>query len=267
MKIRILTIGDIVGKPGRQIIKDRLRSYCQENRIDFVVGNAENASGGSGIMPSEAEELHAAGINVLTGGDHVWAKREILPYIHQHPTLLRPANYPAEQPGRGYHVYEMPSGAKIGVIHLQGRVFMKILAGCPFTAATEAVNEIQRHTRMIVVDMHAEATSEKIAMGWHLDGKVSFIYGTHTHIQTADERILPQGTAYITDCGMTGPYDSVIGRRTDVVLRSFISQMPNRFEVATGDVRLCGAVATVDVSTGRAEDIKRVILAENGTTR
>lgn len=259
-KIRILGIGDVVGKPGRTIVRDRLKKYCAQEGIGFVIANVENVSGGSGVTPNEADEMFQVGCNVLTCGDHVWAKREIIPYMEDCPALLRPANYPEEQPGRGHTVLELPGGLKIGVMHIQGNVFMNTPAANPFKTAQRLYEEMSKQTKIIVLDMHCEATSEKIAMGWFLDGKASFVFGTHTHIQTADERVLPNGTAYITDCGMTGPYESVIGRRVDRVLHRFVTGMPAHFEVATGDVRLCGAVATIDVETGRAEAVKRVVL-------
>ncbi len=267
MNVRILAIGDVVGRPGRNIIKDRLAEYCRRELVDCVIANGENLSGGSGLMPAEADELFKAGVHVITGGDHIWAKKEIVPYIDRTPHLIRPANYPAEQPGRGATVVETVKGPKVGVIHLQGRVFMNTPADCPFQAARRILVDLKAKTPIVAVDMHCEATSEKIAMGWWLDGQVSFVFGTHTHIQTADERVLPQGTAYITDCGMTGPYESVIGRRVDRVLHRFTTGMPAHFEVATGDVRLCGALATVDSETGRAVDVRRVVVLENGTVK
>jgi len=267
MKVRILAIGDVVGKPGRTIIIDRLHAFCDKELVDAVIANGENLAGGSGLTPQEADELFKAGVNVITGGDHIWAKKEIIPYIDRTPGLLRPANYPLDQPGKGHTVFETRSGAKVGVIHLQGRVFMNTHADCPFQTARRLVNEMKPKTSVIAVDMHCEATSEKIAMGWWLDGHASFVFGTHTHIQTADERVLPQGTAYITDCGMTGPYESVIGRRVDRVLHRFTTGMPAHFEVATGDVRLCGALATVDSDSGRALEIRRVVILENGTVK
>jgi hypothetical protein len=267
MQVRLLAVGDVVGKPGRSIIRDRLRDFCDRERVDGVVANGENLTGGSGIMPAEADELFKAGVNVITGGDHVWAKKEIIPYIDRTPGLLRPANYPNDQPGRGHTIFETPGGVKVGVIHVQGRVFMNTPADCPFQTARRLAQELRAKTPVIVVDMHCEATSEKVAMGWWMDGSASFVFGTHTHIQTADERILPQGTAYITDCGMTGPYESVIGRRVDRVLHRFTTGMPAYFEVATGDVRLCGALATVDSESGRALDIRRVVIDEKGAVR
>jgi hypothetical protein len=267
VKTRILAIGDVVGKPGRTLLRDRLPEFCRKELVDCVVANGENVSGGSGIMPAEADELFKAGVHVLTAGDHAWGKKEIIPYIDRTPNLLRPANFPAEQPGRGWTVVETAGGVKVGVVTLLGRVFMNVQADCPFHAARRLVAEIKARTPVAVVEIHCEATSEKIAMGWWLDGQASFVYGTHTHIQTADERLLPQGTAYITDVGMTGPYDSVIGRRTDRVLHRFTTGMPAHFEVADGDARLSGALATVDSETGRALEIRRVTILENGTVR
>ncbi|HLF92347.1 MAG TPA: TIGR00282 family metallophosphoesterase [Planctomycetota bacterium] len=267
MKTRILAIGDVVGKPGRTIIAQRLADYCRKELVDCVIANGENLAGGSGLLPSEADELFRAGVHVITGGDHVWGKKEIIPYIDRTPRLIRPANYPESQPGKGFAIVETPSGVKVGVIHVQGRVFMNVPCDCPFQTAERLVKEIKLKTNVIAIDMHCEATSEKVGMGWWMDGKASFVFGTHTHIQTADERILPQGTAYITDCGMTGPYDSVIGRRTDRVLHRFTTGMPAHFEVATGDVRLSGALATIDSGSGLATEIKRVVILEDGTVK
>jgi metallophosphoesterase (TIGR00282 family) len=260
--IRILAIGDIVGSPGRRVIKALLPGLRRDRSIDFVVGNGENVSGGSGLRPEEAEELFKAGIDVITGGDHVWDKRELIPYIERCDRVLRPANYPAEQPGRGFGVYPVRDGLRIGVVHVQGRVFMNTPADCPYKTCDRAIESMRPQTPVIVVDFHGEATSEKIAAGWHLDGRVSFIFGTHTHIQTADERVLPKGTAYITDVGMTGPYDSVIGRKKEAVLSRFLTQIPARFEVADGDNRLCLALAEIDEKTGRAAKIERIVLTE-----
>ena len=269
MDIRIFAFGDLVGAPGKQMVAKRLRAFCQQENIEYVIGNAENAADrGAGITPKDCEALWAAGVGVLTAGDHVWDRHEIVPVIDRTERLLRPFNYDSKMPGRGWTVVESPNGFKIGVLHVQGRVFMsKIQANCPFQAADEAIRRIHEQTKVVVVDVHAEATSEKIALGWHLDGRASFVFGSHTHVQTADSRVLPQGTAYITDLGMSGPYESVLGRRVDRVLHKFITQMPAPFDVATGDVRICGAIATVNVETGRAVEIERITILEDGTVK
>lgn len=258
MKTRILAIGDVVGRPGRVLLKERLPEFCRKELVDCVIANGENISGGSGIMPSEADEVFKAGVHVLTAGDHAWGKKEIIPYIDRTPNLLRPANFPAEQPGRGSTVVETAGGVRVGVVTLLGRVFMNVQADCPFHAARRLVSELKAKTPVVAVEIHCEATSEKIAMGWHLDGRVSVLFGTHTHIPTADERVLPKGTAYITDVGMTGPYDSVLGRDKERVVGAMVTSVPAAFEVATDDVRLCGVVVTVEATTGRATQIERI---------
>ncbi len=255
--MRILFIGDIVGSPGREAITKLVAPLKQELQIDFVVANGENASGGSGITSKVAAELFAGGADVLTSGDHIWKKPEIFELINQEERIMRPLNYPSGAPGSGASVFKTKTGAKIGVININGRVFMEPL-DCPFKAALKAAEELSAETKTIIVDIHAEATSEKIAMGWYLDGKVSAIFGTHTHIQTADEKILPQGTAYITDVGMTGPYDSVIGRRVEDVLTRFLSSIPVKFEVAKENVQLHGALVEIDQATGKALSILRI---------
>jgi metallophosphoesterase (TIGR00282 family) len=255
--MKILFIGDIVGSPGREAIKKLVAPLKQELQIDFVIANAENASGGSGITSRVATELFASGVDVLTSGDHIWKKPEIFELINQEERILRPLNFPSGAPGRGASVFVAKNGTKVGVININGRVFMEALE-CPFKAALKAAQELAAETKIIIVDIHAEATSEKIALGWYLDGKVSAIFGTHTHIQTADEKILPQGTAYITDVGMTGPYDSVIGRRVDDVLTRFLSSIPVRFEVAEGNIQLHGALVEIDEVTGKARSILRI---------
>ncbi|MEK7450155.1 MAG: TIGR00282 family metallophosphoesterase, partial [Planctomycetota bacterium] len=243
----------------RDILKKQLPVLRQAENIHFCVANAENAAGGSGITPAIMDELLSYGIDVLTSGDHIWKKRDIIPVIEQSPRLLRPANYPREAAGKGFGLFTLDSGLTVGVINLQGRVFIPA-SDCPFKAAQLAVAELSKQTKIIIVDIHAEATSEKIAMGWYLDGQVSLIFGTHTHIQTADEQILPKETAYITDVGMTGPYESVLGRKIDRVLSSFLTQMPNEFEVAENDVRIGGVIAAVNSETGRALSIKRIMV-------
>ncbi len=255
--MKVLLIGDITGSAGRKILREELKLLQAEENIDFTIANAENAAGGSGITPAIAEELFSYDIDLLTSGDHIWKKREIIEFIARENRVLRPANYPDDTPGEGFGIYESRDGEKIGVVNLLGRVFMQAV-DCPFRKAAECVEKIKPVTKIIFVDMHAEATSEKIALGWYLDGKVSCVYGTHTHVQTADQRILPKQAAYITDIGMTGPFDSVIGRKKEQVLERFLTQMPTRFEMADTDVRINGAIVDVDTSTGHALSIKRI---------
>lgn len=255
--MRVLFIGDVFGKPGRRLIQQKLHGLIQQLRIDFCVANVENAAAGFGITPEIADELLRSEIDLLTSGNHIWDKRAIIPYLSEQPRLLRPQNYPASAPGTGIFIGNTRCGIRVGVLNIQGRVFMPTL-DCPFTVGEAAVDRIRKETPVIVVDFHAEATSEKQAFGWYFDGRVSAVVGTHTHVQTADERLLPRGTAYITDLGMTGPYDSVIGSIPDLALERFIRQMPARLEPATGNPRLCGAVIEIDEHSGRAESIVRV---------
>lgn len=259
--MRVLFIGDIVGEAGREIVRKKLRDFKEEKKIDAVIANAENSAGGSGITQRIVEELNEFGVDVITSGDHIWKKREIYEFLTRSDKIIRPANYPEGAPGRGSTAVEIKGAGTLGVMNLMGRVFMEAL-DCPFRKAEKELESLRKKTNIIFVDMHAEATSEKIAMGWFLDGKVSGIVGTHTHIQTADEKILPGGTAYITDCGMTGPYDSVIGRRKDLIIERFITQLPNKFEVAEKDVQMHGVIIDVDGSTGKATSIKRVQVKE-----
>jgi len=254
--MRILFIGDIVGKPGRRAVRDLLPGIIEEKRIDFVIANCENAASGFGVTAEIVEELYGCQIDVLTSGNHIWDKKEFLEFADEYETLLRPANYPAGAPGRGSVVVPTTGGVPIGVINLQGRVFMQPL-DCPFRTADRLIEQLQKRTRLILVDMHAEATSEKIALGWYLDGRVAAVVGTHTHVQTADNRILPGGTACITDVGMTGPFDSVIGIKKEAILERFLTLIPNRFDVAKGDVRLQGVVIDVGAD-GRSMDIQRI---------
>jgi len=255
--MKILFIGDIVGSPGREAVAKLVPQLKKEHSLDFVIANAENAAGGSGITPAVAGELFNSGIDVLTSGDHIWKKREIFEIIREEERILRPLNFPAGAPGRGAAVFSTKKDVKVGVVNVQGRVFMEALE-CPFRTTSEAVEELAKTTKVIIVDIHAEATSEKVALGWYLDGKVSAVLGTHTHIQTADEKILAKGTAYITDVGMTGPLDSVIGRRVEDVLERFLSCVPIRFEVAQGNVQLHGVVLDIDENSGRARAITRI---------
>lgn len=255
--MKVLFIGDIVGHPGRDIVSRKLKPLKEAEEIDACIANGENAAGGSGLTPKIAEELFSSGVDILTSGDHIWKKKEIYEYFDKAKNLIRPANYPEGVPGEGSTVIDLKGGMKLGAINLMGRVFMDAV-DCPFKAARKEIEKIKGKTPVIFVDMHAEATSEKVAMGWFLDGLVSGVVGTHTHVQTADEKILPEGTAYITDCGMTGPYDSVIGRKKEIIISRFVTQLPARFEMAQGGVEMHGVIVEVDSSTGKALSIKRV---------
>jgi metallophosphoesterase (TIGR00282 family) len=257
MPVRLFFIGDIIGKPGRQALSVSLHRIVDRFRIDLVIANGENAAGGFGLTEDTAGELFSQGVHVLTSGNHIWDKKDALHLIECDERILRPANYPPETAGRGWGVYETASGVPVGVINLEGRVFMNNL-DCPFRMADELVGQLRRTTAVILVDFHAEATSEKRALGWYLDGRVSAVVGTHTHVQTADEEILPNGTAYLTDAGMTGSFDSVIGMNREQAVRKFVSQMPVKFDVAKRDIRINGVVVEVDEETGRAVEIIRV---------
>ena len=256
--MRLLFLGDVVGRPGRRAVGRLLPRLIEREGVQFVVANCENASGGKGIDPEGAEELYDAGADVLTSGNHVWQHSSIIDYMRDNSRLLRPANFPRAVPGIGYTVHRgRRAGVAIGVVNVIGRVFMGP-AECPFRTAEEAVEAVRAETSVIIVDMHAEATSEKVGMGRFLDGKVSAVIGSHTHVQTADEEVFPGGTAYLTDAGMCGPDVSVLGMRSDQVLRRFLTQMPTRFEVASGPVIVQGAIIDVDPTTGRASGIRRV---------
>jgi 2',3'-cyclic-nucleotide 2'-phosphodiesterase len=256
--MNILCIGDIVGKPGRQAVVSLVAGLRKELAIDFVVANAENAANGAGLIPRMVDELFMAGCNVLTMGDHAWDKKEILEEYDANQKVLRPANFPEETPGRGLCLTQTAQGKKIAVINLLGRVFIRYNVNCPFKTFASLWVEAKKHTNIIIVDMHAEATSEKKAIGYFMDGKASVVFGTHTHVQTADETILPQGTAYITDVGMTGPCDSVIGQNKEKIIERFIKSMPSKFEVATDGVMLHGIMASIDEQTGRATKVLRI---------
>jgi metallophosphoesterase (TIGR00282 family) len=255
--MRILFIGDIVGKPGRQAIENLLEKIVADHEIDFTIANGENAAGGMGLTPPIAIDLLDFGVDVLTSGNHIWAKKEIVPFLDEESRVLRPANYPPQVPGRGARVFVSSHGGKVGVLNLEGRVFMKNL-DCPFRVGEREIEILRQETNIIIVDFHAEATSEKTAMGWFLDGKVSAVLGTHTHVQTTDGRILKEGTAYITDVGMTGPLASVIGIRKQIALERFLTQIPWKFDVATDEIELQGVVVEVDSNTGKSKDIKRI---------
>lgn len=255
--IRFLLIGDIVGAPGREVVTTLLPGIIADYHIDFTIANAENASDGFGLTQAVAQELFASGINVLTSGNHIWDKKKIITFISRNPRLLRPANFPSENPGKGSIVMTLDSEKRIGVLNVCGRVFMDSL-DCPFRAAMREIEALRKETAVIVVDIHAEATSEKIAMGWFLDGKVSAVLGTHTHVQTADERILPQGTAYITDVGMTGSFDSVIGIKKEQAIGRFLTKMNVPLTPADHDKQLHGVVVEIDCSTGKSVLIERI---------
>jgi metallophosphoesterase (TIGR00282 family) len=258
--MRILVLGDVVGRPGRRAIRELVPDLSREEHIDLVIANAENAAGGMGVDVKSAEELFAGGIHVLTSGNHIWKKKEIFPYLASQPRLLRPANYPGNAPGRGWVKWTSPEGVQVLVINLQGRVFMPAYVDDPFRCAEEVLRQQKHDIRIVLVDMHAEATSEKNAIGWFLDGRVSAVFGTHTHVQTADDRILPGGTAFISDLGMCGPWDSVIGIETRAVIEGFLTQLPRKFEVAEENVILQGIIVEVDESTGKARDLRRIRL-------
>ena len=253
--MNILFIGDIFSSVGRRIVADHLADIKETQHIDLAIANAENAAGGFGITPTVAEELFGMGLDVLTSGNHIWDKREIYDYFARRPALLRPANYAAPAPGAGVIVVKARNGAECAVINLQGRTYMPA-TDCPFRKADEILAGLA-HTKVRFVDFHAEVTSEKMAMDWHLDGRVSAMVGTHTHIPTADTRVLPGGTAYQTDAGMTGPYDSVIGVRKDVILERFLTAMPVRMEPAKGSVELHSVIVQVDEASGKAVQIRR----------
>jgi len=255
--IRILAVGDVVGRPGRIALAHFLPLLKKEREIDVVVVNAENSAAGAGINEKIYREIRALGADVVTMGDHAFDKREAFPLYEREERLLRPANWPKSAPGRGTCLFEGPRGIRVGVVHLQGRVFMNAW-GDFFEEAERAVASLKEHTNVVIVDMHAEATSEKIALSWFLDGRISLLFGTHTHVPTADEQILPGGTAFQCDVGMCGPYDSILGRRIDRVLGTAITFMPSSFDVATGDVRLSGAIVDVDDTTSLAAGIKRM---------
>jgi len=255
--MNLLFVGDVVGRPGRRAVTQWLPALRRELRADFVVVNGENSAGGFGITPETFNEITGAGADVVTGGNHIWHTREAPALLDGEPRLLRPANYPAGAPGRGAAVFPSAAGPRVGVLNLEGRAFMQPLLS-PFEVGREAAERLRAETRVILVDFHAEATSEKAALAWHLDGRVSAVVGTHTHVQTADERILPRGTAFITDAGMTGPRDSIIGMSRESVLPRFLTLLPARFEVASGPAQLNGVLIEIDAEAGRAVRIERV---------
>ena len=264
--IRILIVGDTVGKPGREACKKIIPRLRDSRELDLVIVNGENVAAGSSITHDTAEELFSSGADVITTGDHIFRKKEGIALVQENPLVLRPLNYPKGTPGNGSAVVTTKTGIKVAVINLMGRVFIQNL-DCPFQVAESAIKSLKSQTKIVLIDLHAEATSEKVAMGWFLDGEVSAVCGTHTHVQTSDETILPKGTAYITDIGMTGPFRSVIGRDIKQVLYRFKTQMPGPMEVATEDVRLSGAIIEIDVESGKARSIERVHEKLDGAKR
>jgi metallophosphoesterase (TIGR00282 family) len=256
----LLFIGDIVGRPGRELVRRAVPALVARHGVDLVIANVENAAAGFGITPDLADDLLSFGVQVMTGGNHTWDKKEILPYFSHQPRLLRPANMPAGTPGTGRFIAQAANGVPVAVINGMGRVFMTPIED-PFRVLPSEIDAVAKDARIIFVDFHAEATSEKVAMGWHLDGRVTAIVGTHTHVQTADERVLPKGTAYITDVGMTGPHDGVIGVDRSSIIQRFLTGLPQRFEVATENPRLNGVVIEADEASGRARSITRISLS------
>ena len=260
--MKLLFIGDIVGRPGRDLVRRHVRALASSCEADFVIANGENAAGGAGITRENTYEILSAGVHVITTGNHVWDKRETLEFIGNEGRLIRPANYPEGTPGAGSCVIAAPNGVRVGVINVMGRVFLHAIDD-PFRVAEREIARVRNDgAQVIFVDMHAETTSEKMAFCYYVDGKVAAVIGTHTHVQTADERILPGGTACLTDVGMTGPHDGVIGMDKDAVIARFVTGLPGRFETATGDPRLNGVVVTVDPATGRGTAIERISMSE-----
>ncbi len=263
--MRILLIGDIVGKPGRDIVVSSLAGLRQREGLDFVVANAENVAGGSGITPANYKELIAAGVDCITLGDHIYRRKEIYGVLEREKNIVKPANYPADAPGKTWTVVRSQGGVDVGVFSLQGRVFMKPV-DCPFAAADRVLSEIPPQVKVIILDMHAEATSDMQLMGRFLDGRVSAVLGTHTHVATADEQIFPGGTAFQCDVGMTGPYNSILGRRIDRVMETTLTFRPTPFDVSEQDVRMAATIVDVDEATGHATAIRRVVVRDSDPT-
>jgi len=255
--LKLLFIGDIVGRPGRWATSQLLPDLKKSLDIDFVAANVENAAGGFGLTREIAAKIFTYGVDCLTSGNHIWDRKDIYPFLNEEERVLRPANYPPGAPGKGSGIFETKKSEKVGVINIQGRVFVQEI-DCPFRRCSEEIEKLKGQTRIVLVDVHAEATSEKVALGWYLDGKVSAVIGTHTHVQTADETILPHGTAYITDVGMTGPHDSIIGIRKEDALSRFLTQTPQRFRLGLDDVKFSAVLIEVDSDSGRAKKIERL---------
>ncbi|MDT8325066.1 MAG: TIGR00282 family metallophosphoesterase [Bacteroidota bacterium] len=259
--IHVLFIGDIVGNAGMDAVRMFLPSLKQKHRLDFIIANGENAMEGKSISQQQLQELYDLGVNVVTSGNHIWEKWHIQKLMANEPNLLRPVNYPRENTGRGFTTVDIGAGGTVGVLNLQGRTFMNPI-DCPFRAAEWAIGRLREKTNIIIVDFHAEATAEKVAMGWFLDGQVSAVLGTHTHVQTADAKVLPGGTGYLTDVGMSGPYDSVLGMRKDIALRRFLKQTPHKFEMATDDVHLSAVLLEIDITSARTLSIQPMTIPE-----
>ena len=260
MPVKLLFIGDVIGQPGRDALSRELHRIVDRHRVDLVIANGENAAGGFGLTAETAQELFKCGVQLITSGNHIWDKKDALEYIKREERIVRPANYPEGTPGRGATIVRTPGGVKIGILNLEGRVFMNNL-DCPFRCADREIAKLKEETQIIFVDFHAEATSEKVSLGWYLDGRVCAVIGTHTHVQTADERILTAGTAYLTDAGMTGAFDSVIGVKKEEAIMKFLTQRPSKFEVAKKDIRINGAVIEVDEKSGLSLGIERINVA------
>ncbi len=261
MRLRILFAGDVVGSPGRRALAENLSRIVVERDIACAIVNAENVASGSGITPALYEKLLKSGVQLMTLGDHIYRRKEFISVLETSDRVVRPANLPNTAPGRDLAIFETDTGAKVAVFSLLGRLYMKLPVDCPFRAADRVLARIPHDVKVVVCDLHAEATSEKIAMGWHLDGRVSVVVGTHTHIPTADERVLPGGTGYITDLGMTGPYDSVLGRNKQAVLQAMVTAVPTRFDVASDDVRISGVIAEVNADNGHCTNIERIMVS------
>ncbi len=261
MLVRIVCVGDVVGRPGREALAYWLPKLAAERDIHCFIVNAENAASGSGLNPQLYDKIMRYGANLITMGDHIYRRREILPVLERSDQIVRPANFPPESIGKEFGIYRPASGPAVAVLSLLGRLYMKTSSDCPFHAAKRVIERIPSDVKLVVADVHAEATSEKIAMGWYLDGQVTAVVGTHTHVATADERVLPKGTAYVTDLGMTGPYESVLGRNVQKVLRAMTTSVPTEFDVAENDVRLSGVMITAESETGRALSIERLNLS------
>ncbi len=259
--MKVIIIGDVVGKPGRKVLTATLKRLREQHEAEFVVANVENAAEGAGVIPKVGDEILAAGVDVMTSGNHIFDKKEVIQYIENQPRLLRPANYAPDAPGRGLWLGSTASGTQVAVINIQGRVFMPP-SDCPFRTADRLLAEIGNRASVIIVDHHAEATSEKLAVGRYLDGRVSVVVGTHTHVQTADEQVLQGGTGYITDLGMTGPYDSIIGVQSQLVITRFVRGLPIRYQTASEDAQLHGVVVEIDERTGNAVSIVRLQVKE-----